>query len=89
MRAPCQADMTAPMGSAKTAIRPWSPTSKGSAMTVPPASLTRCDRASTSSLPMYTPQAVGASGDLLWTDPGGIVAADPRHAVAPVLRIRD
>ena len=44
----CQMPKTAPPGSAKTAIRPRSMTSIGSASTVPPASLTAAAVASAS-----------------------------------------
>ena len=45
----CQIPKTAPVGSVKTAIRPRSMTSIGSAITVPPASLTVAAVASASS----------------------------------------
>ena len=45
----CQTPNTAPVGSAKTAIVPRSMTSIGSAITVPPASLTAAAVASASS----------------------------------------
>ena len=44
--------MNAPDGSWKTAILPWSPTSNGGAMTVPPADCTRFASASMSLVPM-------------------------------------
>ncbi len=50
---------TAPVGSAKTAIRPRSITSIGSAMTLPPASLTAVAVASASSTETYEDQAGG------------------------------
>ena len=64
IRVPCQAEMKAPVGSWKTAILPWSPTSNGAIATVPPASVTVRARASMSSVPMYRLQAVGALGSI-------------------------
>ena len=43
-RVACQAEMNAPDGSWKTAIRPWSPTSNGATTTVPPAAVTALAR---------------------------------------------
>ncbi len=48
----CQAEMKAPAGSWKTAMRPWSPTSNGGATTVPPAARTSVARLSASGVPM-------------------------------------
>ena len=65
MRVPCHAEMKAPAGSWNTAILPWSPTSNGGAITVPPALVTFFASASTSSVPMYRDQAVGLFGSIL------------------------
>ncbi len=46
----CQLRMAAPVGSMKTAMRPASMTSKGSATTIPPASLTLAAVASMSAV---------------------------------------
>ena len=61
----CHAQTNAPVGSWKTAMRPWSPTLMGGAMTRPPAAATACASASASGVPMYSDQAVGASGIIL------------------------
>src|SRR5674536_401239 len=44
----CHAEMNAPEGSWNTAMRPWSATSKGGAITVPPPDCTLATRSSAS-----------------------------------------
>ena len=48
----CQAEMKAPLGSWKTAILPWSPTSNGAMTTLPPAACTFFATSAASLVPM-------------------------------------
>src|SRR6202171_1911498 len=58
----CHAEINAPLGSWNVAMRPWSPTSNGGAMTLPPAACTFLARSSASSVPRYRVDRVGCRG---------------------------